>query len=117
VGAPDLLVWDAGNREHLAERNARRVAAGQAPISEQECDDLFLSGDWVWEEVEHRTRDGPWVWQRHITGPTPEGRFLTLACDYGPWTGYRPATVWPSSPAEIERYLRSARDAGEGDGQ
>ena len=59
MDAPDLLVWDAGNREHLAERNARRVAAGQAPVSEQECDDLFLSGDWVWEEVEHRTRDGP----------------------------------------------------------
>ena len=72
VGSLGGLVWDRGNRAHLAERNAQRVAAGQAPITEQECDDLFLSGDWTWREREYQTRDGKWVIQRHVTGmPLP----------------------------------------------
>jgi hypothetical protein len=113
VGALGGLVWDEGNRAHLAERNAQRVAAGQEPISEQECDDLFLSGDWMWEAVDYRRRDGSWVTQRHVTGLTPAGRFLTLACDYDPAGGYRPGTIWESSPAERARYWRAV--SGEDD--
>jgi hypothetical protein len=104
VDALDRLVWDEGNRQHLAERNAERAAAGQAPISEQECDALYESADWVWEDVDHLTPAGEEVGQRRFTGRTPAGRFLTLACELTGDGDYRPATVWPSSQREQARY-------------
>jgi hypothetical protein len=103
VDAPDRLVWDGGNRGHLADRNAQRVAAGEAPISEQECDGLYESADWTFRDREYLDRSGEWVVQRHLIGRTPAGRALTLACDVTE-DGYRPATVWPSSTEEQALY-------------
>ena len=106
----DRLVWDGGNRGHLAERNAERAAAGQAPISESECDAMYLSGDWAWADVEHLTGHGELVVQRRFSGRTPAGRFLTLACDLTGDGAYRPATVWPSSAEEQARYWAWKRE-------
>ena len=105
----DRLVWDGGNRGHLAERNAERIAAGEAQISEQECDALYLSGDWTFRDREYLSPRAGWVWQRHFLGRTPAGRSLTLACELTE-AGYRAATVWPSSAEEQALYWAWKRE-------
>ena len=76
----DALVWDMGNLAHLAERNAARRAAGEREIMREEIDALYDSADYTTQDVEYLTRDG-WEIQIRLIGRTPEGRFLTVACD------------------------------------
>jgi hypothetical protein len=109
----DALVWDDGNLAHLAERNAARRAASQREITREEVDALYESADYMTQDVEYLTRNG---WEIHIRliGRTPEGRFLTVACDVLDDGSLRPATIWPSSIAEQRRCWRWRYEENDG---
>ncbi|MGH2352092.1 MAG: hypothetical protein ACRDJN_10835 [Chloroflexota bacterium] len=60
--------------------------------------------------MEYLTQRGEWEWQVHLMGRTPEGRFLTVACQVADDGRYRPVTVWPSSESERALYWKDKKD-------
>jgi hypothetical protein len=100
----DELVWDAGNLAHLAQRNTERRAMGEATITRRELNRMHTSGRFSRRDVEYLTRRGVWEWQVHLTGRTPAGRYLTVACGVLLDGRLRPITTWEAAPHEIAQY-------------
>lgn len=105
----DGLVWDGANERHLVVRNRARATRGQALITRAEIDAVYGQARYEPFEHEHVDDRGRLQWQVRLIGPTPAGRFLTVACEVLPDGRYRPITVWESSPGETAAY-REAHD-------
>ena len=110
LGTVDTLLWDAGNLHHLHDRNEARHTAQERPITREEVDGLYDLADYTTRDVEYLTWRGEWEVQVHLIGRTPEGRFLTVACQVSNDGHYRPVTIWPSSDSEILLYWKDVAD-------
>ena len=106
----DAFLWDDGYQDHLRDRNAVRLAAAERPITREEVDAFYERADYTTRDVEHLTRHGEREAQVHLIGRTPEGQFLTVACQVANDSRYRTVTIWPSSDDEIALYWKDKED-------
>lgn len=89
----DEVLWDDGNRPHLAAHG----------VSEEEVEALLDLDEWV------VMRNRRYPEQIRMIGYTPSGRWLTIPMVPTPRVGlWRPVTAWDSAQDEID-YWREQR--------